>query len=264
MRGVTADVIGTVAEVWRYPVKSMQGSRVPRLEVGHRGAPDDRCWAVVDPAAGKVLSAKRWPALFEATARRADSGDVVIALPDGTEHVAGDPAADAALSAWLDHEVRLAQPPDGDSLPFDMGSDPIDDTAPSFQWTGPPGTWLDLAAAHVLTTTSLATAAALHPDGAWDVRRFRPTALVEVEPGLAHDGWPEDDWVGKRVRLGSLVIEGLMRTIRCAMPTRAQPGLPRDLDISRVLTEHHGNDLGLYASVAEPGTVAEGDPVSLP
>ena len=147
---------------------------------------------------------------------------------------------------------------------MEMGSNPIDDAAPTFDWSGPPGTWLDLADAHVLTTTSLATAAKLHPEGEWDVRRFRPTVLVELSAAATEDDpWPEDSWVGRRVQLGGLVVEGLMRTVRCAMPTRAQPGLPTDPDISRTLTEHHNTDLGLYANVAEAGVVAESDPVSL-
>ena len=70
------DVVGTVAQVWRYPVKSMQGEQVERLELGPDGAPGDRALAIVDPAAGKVLSAKRYPDLLHAAAR----------LQDGTVH----------------------------------------------------------------------------------------------------------------------------------------------------------------------------------
>jgi uncharacterized protein YcbX len=258
--------IGSVTQVWRYPVKSMQGHRVPHLDVAKGGAPDDRRWAVVDPAAGKVLSAKRWPALLLATGRIDDNGTVTVELPDGTTHAAGDPAANAALSAWLDHEVQLAQPPADASLPFDMGANPVDDDSDTFEWTGPPGTWLDLAEVHVLTTASVASAAALHPDGDWDIRRFRPTAVVELvgtESGGTDDGWPEDAWVGRQVQLGSLTIDGIMRTMRCAMPTRAQPSFGADKAVSRTLTDHHGNDLGLYANVATPGRIAEGDPVTL-
>src|SRR5687767_9233806 len=103
------DQVGTVAELWRYPVKSMQGERVERLEVGPGGAVGDRTLAVVDPALGKVLSAKLHAPLLEASAR-IDGGDVVVTLPDGTSHAASDPGVHAALSAWLDREVRLEAP----------------------------------------------------------------------------------------------------------------------------------------------------------
>src|SRR5687768_7800288 len=96
--------VGTVAQVWRYPVKSFQGEQVERLELGPGGAVGDRALAVVDPAAGKVLSAKRYADLLMASARSEGDG-VVLTLPDGSEHEASDPGVHAALSAWLDHEV---------------------------------------------------------------------------------------------------------------------------------------------------------------
>jgi uncharacterized protein YcbX len=257
-------MLGTITQVWRYPVKSMQGHRVDHLDVGPGGAADDRRWAVVDPAAGRVLSAKRWPALLQATARW-EGDDVVVVLPGGDEVVAGDPAADAAASAWLGRDVAFARPDPGAALPFVMGTDPTDDASADFEWAGPPGTWLDLADVHLLTTTSLATAAALAPGSVFDIRRFRPTVVVDTDDHAAAGTWPEDDWVGAPVRLGGATIEGFMRTVRCAMPTRAQPGLDADPEVSRALQRQHGNDLGLYANVPAGGSgrLAVGDAVAL-
>ena len=133
---VGPEVVGSVAELWHFPVKSMQGSRVEVLDLTERGAEGDRGWAVVDPAEGKVLSAKRWSQLLEATGARADDGSVTVTLPDGSTHQAGDPATDAALSAWLDHDVRLIQPPEGDGLPYDLPTDAWDDTSPLWQFPG--------------------------------------------------------------------------------------------------------------------------------
>src|SRR4051794_15738222 len=172
------DAVGTVAQLWRYPVKSMQGEPVERLEMGPGGAAGDRVLAVVDPAAKKVLSAKRYAELLLASARQVGDG-VVVALPDGSQHDAADPSVHAALSAWLDHEVRLEAPPTDVVYPMEMYTGMSDEDTPVFDWPGPPGTWLDLADVHWLTTASLAAAADLHPDGEWDVRRFRPTALLE-------------------------------------------------------------------------------------
>lgn len=253
-------MVGRVEAVFRYPVKSMQGSAVDALEIGPIGAPDDRGWAVVDQAAGRVLSAKRFPLLLQATATVERAGTVVVHLPDGSEHEAGDPATDAAVSAWLDLAVVLARPDPAAPLAFDMSTVPTDDDADTFSWTGPAGTWQDLAHVHLLTTASLASAAALDPAIDWDVRRFRPTALLALH---GDDPWPEDAWVGRRVRTGGTVVEGIIKTMRCAMPTRAQPGLPADKAVSRLLTAHHGNDLGLYANVAQPGRLATGDEVAL-
>jgi uncharacterized protein YcbX len=248
----------TVIQLWRYPVKSMQGSQVDEVVLDRGGVDRDRRWGVVDPAAGKVLSAKRWGKLLEASGR-GDGEEVVVTLPDGSEHRSDDPAIHGALSAWLDLEVRLERAPDDHAMPFDMGTDPTDDaTAADFQWSGPAGFFVDLADVHLLTTASLRAGEAGHPAGQWDVRRFRPTALVDAEG----DGFVEDDWVGGKIRIGEAVLDVFMPTVRCAMPTRPQPGgLARDLAISRTLTDRHANNLGVYANVGVPGSVRLGDPV---
>lgn len=250
--GLTA--VGTVAEAWRYPVKSMQGERVERLELGPGGAIGDRELAVVDPAARKVLSAKRHPALLLAAARRVDD-TIVVTLPDGGEHDAADPGTNAALSAWLDLEVRLAPPPAGEVWPMEMYTGMSDEATPLFDWPGPAGSWVDLADAHWLTTASLAAARALHPEGDWDVRRFRPNALLAVDGA----SWAEDTW--STVEVGGVGSEVLMPTPRCSMPPRAQPGLERDPAVAATLRDHHDNNLGIYATITQAGSIAVGDEV---
>jgi len=39
-----------VAELWRYPVKSLQGERLDTADVGAQGLPGDRQWALFDEA----------------------------------------------------------------------------------------------------------------------------------------------------------------------------------------------------------------------
>ncbi len=246
--------VGSVAQLWRYPVKSFQGELVSELHLGPGGAAGDRTLAVVDPAARKVLSAKRHADLLLASARVAD-GTVVLTLPDGDEHDATDPGVHAVLSQWLDHEVRLEAPPAEGVFPMEMHTGMSDESTPLFDWPGPPGTWLDLADAHWLTTASLTAAAGLHPEGTWDVRRFRPTALIDgTDEGFAEDGW-------SALELGEVASTVLMPTPRCSMPSRAQPGLERDLRIGTTIRDGHSNNLGIYAAIARAGTVRVGDTV---
>jgi uncharacterized protein YcbX len=248
------NAVGTLTQLWRYPVKSMQGEQVHELAVGPGGPVGDRTHAVVDPAERKVLSGKRYADLLLASAR-VDGEHVVITLPDGSEHAADDAGIHDALSAWLDRPVRLETPPAEEVYPMEMYTGMSDEDTPLFDWPGPPGTWLDLADAHWLTTASLATIAASHPSGAWDVRRFRPTGLIDTTV----DGFPEEGW--SSVRVGEVTSEVLMPTMRCSLPSRAQPGLPRDKAIGTTIRDQNANNLGIYASVPQRGTVRVGDSV---
>src|SRR5918993_2465938 len=129
--------VGTVAQVWRYPVKSFQGEQVDALELGPGGAVGDRTLAVVDPKAGKVLSAKRYADLFMASAR-VDGDRVVLTLPDGSEHADDDPDVHQALSDWLGLDVRLAPPRTDGVYPMEMYTGMSDEDSPVFDWPGPP------------------------------------------------------------------------------------------------------------------------------
>ena len=263
----TARQVGRVAELWRFPVKSMQGERVDRLELGPGGATGDRRYGLIDGASGNLLSAKSVPALL--TARARTEGDaVVIVLPDGRELGAADPDVSAVLSSWLDRDVEL-RPSGPGSVAYEMTFDPPNDDAEAVFWPAMEDSFLDLAPVHLLTTGSLAAMVAARPDSAWDVRRFRPNVLVDTGEVA---GFVEDAWVGGAVALGGAgaAIQVDMQTVRCAMPLRAQPpwddrpGLDRDVEVFRTLTAEHNNHLGIYCGVATPGEVRVGDPVTIP
>ena len=52
------EIVGSVAELWRFPVKSMQGERLEQAEFTERGVLGDRAYALIDVDTGKVVSAK--------------------------------------------------------------------------------------------------------------------------------------------------------------------------------------------------------------
>jgi uncharacterized protein YcbX len=148
---------------------------------------------------------------------------------------------------------------DGTGATAEFFADATDDTSLAIEWTMPAGRFVDAAAVLVLTTASVRTARALHPEGDWDLRRFRPNLVVDTDA----DGWLEDGWVGATIRAGEVELVGRARCERCTMVTRVQPGLERDLDVYKVLARHHDGSLGLWASVRTPGTVRVGDEVTL-
>lgn len=249
-------MVGRVARLGRYPVKSMQGEALERASFGPSGIPGDRGLGLVDAETGKVLSAKAVPALLDATATKTPAG-VEVCLPDGSSFAAPSPELDAAVTAWLDRRVRVEAPPADEGRAFSMSFNFDDQSQDVFDWPCPPGTFFDLAPVHVLTTASLRAAERLYPEGTWGVDRFRPTVLIEAEG----DEFVDDAWVGGRLRFGSVEIVVDQPTIRCVMTTRAQGDLPRDLDIVKTVNHHHDGNLGLYCSMVAPGEVAVGDEV---
>jgi hypothetical protein len=223
--------VGTIRELWRYPVKSLPGERLEgRVAVGSRGIEGDRNRAVVDEVTGKVLSAKTVPALLAAST--------------------GWDAAE--LTAFLGRPVRLAMPVAGEPSVFDMDVDP-ERPGEVVELRTQPGSFFDSRSTlHLLTTASLGDA---------PVRRFRPNLLVETD-GV--DAFPEDGWVGGRLRLGDTVEATVRkRTGRCVLITRAQPGLPKDVDLYRTLVRERNGDLGVYLDPQTEGHLAPGDPVEL-
>jgi len=266
--------VGVVEELCRFPVKSMQGERQGTLELvagpgAERGFVGDRRHAVVTNDANRTLSAKTVPELLFASAR-IDGGRTVVMLPSGTELDADDPATSAAVAAWLDRDVRLARADTALVTAYDMTFDPPNDDAEQFSIPTPEGTFFDLMGVHALTTGSLATMGAARPETAWEPARFRPNILIATE-GAPTDpadpaAYPEDAWVGGALRFGrdddhAPSIQVALRSVRCAMPVRAQPGIERDVEVFRTMNAHHDNHLGIYCEPVVGGDVNVGDPV---
>lgn len=284
---------GRVLELWRYPVKSMRGERVEQCDVVETfGIPGDRGWAIRDEDAGEIRGAKKIGELLQLAARyvEAPSGattpTVEIDLGDGRTARSDDPGVAALLSErigrsvtlWprrpaddLDHyrrveqydeeELRrqLALLPD-DPLP-DYSSLPPDLLAELAEFVAPRGTYFDAFELHLLTTASLASLARATPTSTIDVRRFRPNVVADLGPGI--DGYPEFEWCGRRVRIGSVVAEVVQPMSRCVMTTLPQADLPRQREIMRTLVRDTTMDLGVGMRVIEPGHIAAGDPVEL-
>jgi uncharacterized protein YcbX len=230
-----------VVELWRYPVKSMQGERLTDATIGDRGIVGHRQWAVADSATGAVLTARREPKLLFAAGRVTGDG-VEITTDDG--HVL---EGDAALSAWLGRPVRLEQAAPGRRGTYETPID-FETERDWIAWDGPDGSFHDSKR----TQVSLVSTATI---GEWPVRRFRPNVVV--------DGDGEDVLVGARVGLGGAVLDVVKRIDRCVMVTRPQPGgIDRDLDVLRTIHRQRAGDLAVGCLVVRGGAIAIGDVVT--
>jgi uncharacterized protein YcbX len=270
------EAVGTVAGLWRYPVKSMGGERLDVARGGERGLAGDRVWAVADAQTGLVASAKRpgrWGPLLECAAAYAEEPEpdgvpapVRISLPDGSEVRSDDPDRDRILSAALGRRVTmLSSAPEGAAYEMEDGDAVVESRIGSL---APAGTFFDASTLHVLTSATLARMARAHPAGRWDARRFRPNVLVDVG-----DGGTEDAWVGHAVGIGpDLRVAVLAPMPRCVMTTVPQGDLPHDPAILRTLAREGRRDVpgsgtsacaGLLTSITAAGTVRTGDAVAV-
>lgn len=140
-----------IAEIWRYPVKSLAGERLDGARLADDGVPGDRRVVVVN-GEGVVLTSRTRPALLGLEATLGPDGEPLVdgrpwTDPEVAERIRATGGADARL-------VRYDDPERFDVLPLLVATDG--------------------AVAHM----------------GFDRRRLRPNILVAGVEGLAEREWP--------------------------------------------------------------------------
>jgi MOSC domain-containing protein len=220
-----------VAQLWRYPVKSMGGETMDcvRLEAG--GMPFDRRFAILDSdptRAGKLLTGRLQHRMlaFQSTVL---GGTVMVRTPSGAQYDVNDPA-------WLEqleHDI-------GQAAAVRASDDPIHDDADV----------LVVNAASV-RTVSEEYGARVSP------LRFRPNVLLD-----GPDARPFDElrWPGRSFAIGDAVLEASSACIRCVITTIDPETLVSDPSFLRLMVEKHNARFGVYCKVVRAGEVRVGDP----
>ena len=250
--------MASVAWLHVAPVKGLALVERDEIELGLDGVEENRRFCVVD-ADGRRYGALR-DGRLQAIRPRWDGRSRVLALefPDGSvavDEVALDGEADtdlfdrrvpirwvagpwgAALSAYAGRPLRLALAESSNgSVDRDRG----------------PVTLVSRASVDELGRRSGV--------GAVDPRRFR--MLVGLDGCRPHE---EDEWIGRRVRVGDAIVRPLEQVARCAITTQnPETGLV-DFDTVRELIAYRGlrdgrhADMGIYGEVVRPGRVRLGD-----
>ncbi len=294
----TNGVVGSLAALWRFPVKSMEGTRLEQAELTERGILGDRAYALIDANTGKVVSAKSvklFPDVFSCRAAFVEdprSGHelppVRITLPDGTSVTSDSSDVDRVLSTYFQRDVTLARAAP-DDFTIDQYHPDVENADPSghrdtfveqklgsafFAEAGlaspvPVGAFFDLFPVSVLTTSTLERLEELRPQSHFDQRRFRMNVIV----GTQEAGFVENDWVGHELTIGDVTrLSVALPDPRCVMTTLAQGELAKDTDVLRTLVQHNRIQVGdagqfpcagVYAVVETPGTMQVGDSVTL-
>lgn len=229
-------VVGRVAALWRYPVKSMGSEELEGVDVSWHGFAGDRRWAFIRD--GQVRSGFPWLTMRErprlahyrprfAEPDRPDVSPTVVRTPGGRDLDVADPA----LAAELGSRAGVIKQDRGvfDTMPLSILSTQT------------------LAGLGRLIGTDLATA------------RFRPNLLVDASEG----DFPEDAWIGRILHIGEVRMRVDVRDKRCVVVTIDPVTLRRDPAILRVIAQERDARAGVYASTVQPGRVAVGDPVEL-
>jgi uncharacterized protein YcbX len=295
---MSSETVGSVAGLWRFPVKSMKGEPIEQAELTARGLVGDRAYALIDVDTGKVVSAKSvklFPRILDCRAAFVEppksNGElppVRITLPDGSTVTSDSGDAAQMLSSYFGRNVRLAQAAP-DDFTIDQYHPDIENIDPAghrdtvveqklgsafFAEAGlaspvPVGAFFDLFPLSVVTNSTLDRLNEIRPESRFDPRRFRMNVIVDA----TDLGFVENSWVGHTITVGEAVrLHVALPDPRCVMTTLAQDELPKDNDILRTLTQHNRIQVGdagrfpcvgVYAVVEATGTIQTGDKVAL-
>ena len=239
--------IGRVAEVWRYPVSSVGGENIDHIDVSAEGVSGDRRFGLFDQRTGLSAAPEqepRWrPALFLDGAG-GDAAMPQIRFPDGAALWLDDSALEERLTAHFGFYAGVGVYDgvlEGGDLRFPVISNRYT-TAPL----------------HLVTTASLDHLAGIGAFSELDRRRFRPSVLIESFDG---EGFVENDWIGRTLRIGGTEIAVTEPTRRCGMTLLAQPGVVEDPNVLRTIMRHNGRNFGAYGTPSAESRIAVGDPV---
>lgn len=248
-----------VLELWRYPVKSMQGERLDQAKVGPLGIEGDRERAVVDVESGVSLSAKRYADLLLCHAWTSDE-QVMIRLPDGSELPADSTHAADGLSTLLSRRVAVRIAGAGQTVRHEFPTDLPKGEGEPFIWEPGMEAFFDRAPLHLITTATLDEFSRIQPNSVFERARFRPNFLVETD----ERGFVENGWVGRELTLGAVKCHVLDHKPRCVMTTRPQGDLAEDSDVMRTVAKSNAGNAGIELRTLESGAVNSGDQLSLP
>lgn len=228
-------VLARVAELWRYPVKSMPGESLTEATVGWHGLAGDRRWAFVrgdTPRSGfPWLTIREQPRMLHyrpvlRDLSRPDHSDVCVRTPAGEELDVIDPALAAELA------------PGARAIKLDRGV-------------------FDVSPISLLSRQSVAGVATL-VGAELEVSRFRANVVLE-----AAGAFPEDEWVGATLEIGSVLIRVDKRDQRCVLVNVDPKSTRRDSSILQAIARERQTCLGVYASTVSPGQIKLGDTVRL-
>ena len=230
--------VGRIIGLWRYPVKSMGPEALDVVDISWFGLAGDRRWAFVRNDA--IQSGFPWLTIRECAnmqnyqptfvdPSRPDKSATVVRTPSGKLLELDDPELGAAL--------------------YSGGAQVIKQNRGNF----------DTFPLSLITTETIAGLENI-AGFPLNVQRFRPNFLVETNNSKP---FPEDQWIGSILRIGSLRFRLDKRDGRCAVINVDPATSEKNPEVLRAVASQREGCLGAYGTVVTPGKVAIGDTVFL-
>ena len=236
--------IGTVLQLWRFPVKSMRGETLSEARLLPHGIEGDRRFAVMSTAApsGKpLLSSVERTSTLRYAARLGPAP--AVTTPEGLTLPLPSPALLEALQS------TIAQP--GAQLRLEDST--LNSTETPF---------FDVRPVSLISQATLRALAA-ELGRPLDPLRFRSNLVLAFSDDRA---FAEDALTGTTLRFGEADgprLRILERIPRCRIVSLDPETTAAHPTLLRHLAHRHGGRVGIYARVERPGTLQLGDAVWL-
>jgi hypothetical protein len=236
--------VGTVSELWRYPVVGLQGESLKTARIVETGISGDRTYQLRDHG-GKILG--------PVPQSTSPSERSILGLGASIDESGGG----SVLKVAFQGEVASVDRPD-----FSRKLDRAVGVPVSLEESSVLATRVQRGrAVHVISNSSLRALKKSYPAGDFDIRRFRPNIVLALGPDA--EDFAEESWVGKSLKAGGAVLKVEKPNERCTVTTMSQGSLPEDKRILETIIDANARNLGVMCSVERGGPVEVGDSVSV-
>ena len=240
--GLSVEILGSVTQLYLYPVKSMRGVPVEDAHLGLNGIYGDRRYAFVrQDLLGHDgfpwLTGRQKPRMityqprFERPPTEADPIPALrVTTPEGEEFAVTDPRLQQRLEAEYQGALLLLKSNRGN---YDSQH-------------------LSLFSLATLQSLALETGTAI------DMRQFRSNIYMDV---AGAEPFAEDGWLGRIVQIGTAVLSITKKDTRCMMINLDPDSAMQRPQVLRAVVRNHNEQAGIYANVVVPGIVYGGDTI---